>query len=597
MKTIKLKDNKIMPKPRGFRDYLEDYLITLGIRREKTASFIIKPEEEDLDDPYDLENMAKGLSMLKLAIDNREKIFLQVDSDVDGFTSSAIFYQFFKKKYPDLDITYGLHQGKEHGVELEQVAEDIGFVVIPDAGSMQFEERRILGEKGKKVLVLDHHSMTDNPEIVNNVLINNQVSPNFKNKNMSGAGVVYMFIKAYDEKYCDGKTHTEFLDLAALGIVADMMDTRSLGNNYIIWHGFSQINNRMFQELLKKQEYRLSSISNPSKIDVSWYIAPLINGVIRSGSQEEKEMVFRAFIETENEETSVHEYRGVTKTEDIYQKAVRLAANAKSRQDSSKKKAAELLYSKIESEGLDKNKIIIVCLPEKEASKISPNIVGLVAMDLLKRYNKPVLLLRESKEGGLFSGSGRSKDFDGLPSLLSFIRESSMAFFAEGHGNAFGAQFTTEQAEQFSHYANEKLKDLDFDNETVFVDYWFEEVPIIDEMLWSFAEKIQIYGAGIPQPKFAFTINPSTATISAIGAKKDTLKIYYGGVEFIMFGAGEKIEMLKDTKGKEIVLFGRSQINEFNGRKTIQVVIDDIDLVEKKKTEGEALREKLASLL
>ena len=120
-----------------------------------------------------------------------KKFFLQVDSDVDGMTSSAIFYQFFKRLFPECKIEYRLHDGKEHGVILNTIPIDADYVIIPDAGSMQFDEQEQLSNTGRKVIILDHHNMQTINRFENVIIVNNQISPNFKNKNLSGAGVVY----------------------------------------------------------------------------------------------------------------------------------------------------------------------------------------------------------------------------------------------------------------------------------------------------------------------------------------------------------------------------------------------------------------------
>ena len=71
-----------------------------------------------------------------------------------------------------------------------------------------------------------------------------------------------------------------------------------------------------------------------------------------------------------------------------------LQKNAKSRQDNAKKKSMALLSEKINNENHDKDNLVIVTLDKTEADKVSPNITGLAAMELVKEYNRPVLVLR-----------------------------------------------------------------------------------------------------------------------------------------------------------------------------------------------------------
>lgn len=579
MKKIQLKENNL---PTNTFNFLHSYLMALGIKQEDVDSFIKGPRESDADNPWDLENMEIGIKTFHQLLEANKKIFLQVDSDVDGFTSSAIFYCYFKRRYPGIQIEWRLHDGKEHGVILETVPEDAEVIIIPDAGSMQLEEQQILHDQDRKVIILDHHTVSEMITLDNVIIINNQTSPKFKNKSLSGAGVVYMFIKAYDETYfSENPIAHEYLDLAALGIISDAMDTRTLGNNYIIQKGLSQIRNKMFQELLTRQEYSIPDITAPTKIDIAFYIAPLINGLIRSGEQSEKELLFAAMLDNGNGEYFESNYRGVARIETLYQQAARLAANAKSRQDAAKKRTATALHQKIKEEGLEGNQIIAIALNKTEAAKISPTLTGLIAMDLVKTFNKPVLVLREVVENGVtfYRGSGRSKDFDGLKSLLKFIQESDYAEYAEGHGNAFGASFTADNLEKFILYANEKLKDIDFNNETIDVDYWFKD-SVNPTMLRDFAEGKHLYGTGIPQPKFAFSITVHRDQVKQMG-KGTSLNLYYGNVGFVLFRVAEKyMPQFNQHEYSRVNIVGRSQINTFMGKNTIQVIIDELEVYE-----------------
>jgi single-stranded-DNA-specific exonuclease len=180
-----------------------------------------------------------------------------------------------------------LHEGKEHGIELDKIPEDCDVVIIPDAGSMQKAEQQELLNRGKSILILDHHEVSG--EIIDAeqlILVNNQVSDGFSNKSLSGAGVTFKFIQAYDESLPDLFVRaSDYYDLAALGIIADAMDMRTLDNNYIAYHGLKSIKNKMFQALIKKQDFKLEG--QITKYGVAFYIAPIINGVIRAGKMEE----------------------------------------------------------------------------------------------------------------------------------------------------------------------------------------------------------------------------------------------------------------------------------------------------------------------
>ena len=120
-----------------------------------------------------------------------------------------------------------------------------------------------------------------------------------------------MFIQEYQRRILGQPYNYDYEDLAALGIISDVMDSRELINHQIIGHGLQSINNRLFQELLMKQSYKIPEPTHPTKIDIAFYITPLINGLIRSGGQEEKEDFFKALIaDSANDEIITSEYRG-----------------------------------------------------------------------------------------------------------------------------------------------------------------------------------------------------------------------------------------------------------------------------------------------
>jgi single-stranded-DNA-specific exonuclease len=561
-------------------NYIEDYLVACGIDREDTDSFLRQPKESDKE-PYEhLDNLDGLLETLHMGMLERKQFFLQVDSDADGVTSSAIFYNYFKTIFPECKIYYRLHDGKEHGVIIDTIPIETDIVVIPDAGSNQQDELEWISRSGRTALIIDHHLSDFNIDLPNIYLVNNQLSPRFKNKSLSGAGMVYKVIEAYSEKFHDGVTHKQFMDLAAVGIVSDMMDTRSLDNNYIIKKGLQQINNRFLQALLEKQVYSVSSVSHPNKVDIAFYITPLINGVIRVGSVEDKELMFSAFTKIDSNQTFERESKGQMVTEDLFDYVARLCVNMKSSQDRQKMKSIESLISRVKKEGLDRNQVIVLKTGREE---VNQNITGLVAMEMLKRYKKPVLVLRPRTENGIeyYAGSGRGKETEGFASFRDLIHSTGLADFAEGHDMAFGTQFKANQIEQFIKHTNQLLADVDFNVDFAEVDYVFDK-GINKMMLKDFAEVEYVYGNGIPQPKFVFHIilGNDKSNYQVMGKNSDTLKFEYKGVDFLQFKADETVEALRATDSTliELIVIGRSQYSVYQGERKLQVTIDNAEV-------------------
>lgn len=583
MKTIRMKQNNIK---RGSKNYISDYLQTLGIAAEDVESFIDKPRLADEDDPLKLENIhfAKSIAEYFCSSPNA-KVFVQVDSDCDGYTSAAIIISYLKRRFPNIDIQYRLHNGKEHGIILDTIPEGTTLVIIPDAGSNQVEEINALAAKEIGVIVLDHHEVNEangplvGPDVV---IVNNQISPNFSNKHMSGAGIAYMFCKAMDISYPD-KIAEDYRDLAAIGIIADAMNMTSLGNNFLAYYGLRNIKNKFIREIAIKQARGIPDPDCLTKIGVAFYIAPVINGVIRSGDEYDKKMVFRALIGENDEETFIHEWRGKVTPENLYQHAARLAINAKGRQDSGKKRSFEWLCSKIEENGWQNDNIIIATMDKVESAKVSANVTGLIAMELVKYYNKPCLVLRETEYDGrtMYGGSGRNGNFFGLPSLLDFLHESNVVHYAEGHANAHGCFIESEQIQALRDYANAHINPQIFDDTVFEVDYWFHTGESLDkDMLYEFASYDGLYGNSIPQPKFAFDINFNDTDVKFMGKNESSIKITVDGVSFVVFSDEKLAKLLKDKKYAHAQIVGRPQLNEWMGNTTVQVMIDDIEITD-----------------
>lgn len=190
-----------------------------------------------------------------------------------------------------------MHSGKQHGVEIDKVPHDAKLIVIPDAGSNQYEEHHILKEQGYDILVIDHH-LCDKPSD-DACVINNQLG-NYPNRDLSGAGVVYKFIKYFDTKF-GYNFADDFFDLAAAGIIGDMMDLRDLETRYIVLKGLTNLKNYGLTRFALKQSFSIGDIANITPTDVSFSIAPLVNAVIRVGTMPEKETLFKAFISGPND--------------------------------------------------------------------------------------------------------------------------------------------------------------------------------------------------------------------------------------------------------------------------------------------------------
>lgn len=186
------------------------------------------------------------------------------------------------------------------------------------------------------------------------------MSNNYSNKDFCGAGVVYKFLQALDAETWN-EFADDYLDLCALANISDVMDMRSFETRYITNLGLLNITNKCFQALIKAQDYSINGKVNIHNIQ--WYITPILNGMIRIGSSDEKELLFRAFIEKdeffEYKKRATKNKPVETIQESIYDRAARLCKNAKSRQDKMKEKGVKAISEVVDNLPID-DKLIMV---------------------------------------------------------------------------------------------------------------------------------------------------------------------------------------------------------------------------------------------
>jgi len=583
MKPIKLKQHYL---ENGIN--MKNYLQLCGIREADCDSFIVAPKESDELNPILLKNMhLAARTVYERLSDDNTVVFVQVDSDMDGWTSACEFIQYVHIRFPKIKLIWRLHTGKQHGVILDTVPAEANLIIIPDAGSNQVEELTTLVNMGKTVVVLDHHQVEDEAasEASGAIIVNNQISPDFPNKSLSGAGVVYKFLQYFDTYYYKSDLYKQFADIATFGILADAMDMRELDNNFIAYEGLNHIHNKLIRAVINRQAgdglyARILDKESPTKTEAVFYVAPVFNGLIRYGEQEEKEKVFDAFTTPDSSEIIETIYRGTKRSESLYDYCARIAVNAKSRQDNAKKKSMAVLAEKINEENHDKDNLIIVTLAGKETEKVSPNITGLVAMDLVKEYNRPALVLREVEVDGkkLFSGSGRNGNFNGLESLLDFLHESGLVDFAQGHDGAFGVMVEPDKVEQLREYAETHIDKKMFDDQNIFVDYYFYGLDSVDvNGLAEFAEGQKIYCGTIPSPTFAFEFDIDTNDCSLMGKELTSIKFTNKFNDFIVFKRPDIAALIMDNRGSKIhvTMVGKPSMSPY-GR--LQITASDCEV-------------------
>ena len=350
-------------------NYGENLLISRGV---KNVTSFLNPDKSALQDWRDLENIKEGVNLI-FALSATARIGIIVDCDVDGFTSASIIGQYLIRYLPNLEINYYIHDGKAHGLEehWEDIRDmDFDLLIVPDAGSNDSEYAK---EIKCPILVIDHHLVEEPISAPNMVVINNQLSPKYKNKDLSGAGMAYQFCRAMDF-YFDKNFAEDYIDLAALGICGDMMSGLEVENQYIWRKGFSNIKNYFFWSIAQKQSYSITGKMNASDAElieslnptsVAFYIVPLINAMVRVGTEDEKARMLIAFLDGHRMIPCLK--RGAKGTfEEAAVESTRECVNARTHQNKFKDEAVARLEQKIFKRDLLENQILFIRLEEDD---------------------------------------------------------------------------------------------------------------------------------------------------------------------------------------------------------------------------------------
>ena len=545
--------------------------------------------EEDLLNPLNLDNMEEGAKLLAKHIVANNKAHIIIDADNDGYASTALFLNYFNRHFPSWiqnNITYSTHEGKQHGLndqDLNKYLENnIKLVIIPDAASNDYIAHEWLAQHNIDCLILDHHE-ADEGYSQYACVINNQLSNNYQNKALCGAGIVYKFC-CYFDQIMETNYAIEYEDLAALANIADMMDTRNFETHYIIKDGLQRIRNPFFVEMMNRQKFQFEGGITP--IGIAFYIVPYINAMTRSGTMEEKILMFEAMLEWKSNLLIPSTKRGCKgQVEPIHEQAGRTCVNVKSRQKRSQDASLAYVENLIQEQNLLEHKILIVRVPEEMVDK---NLAGLIANQLASKYARPALVLRilDDGDGGYtYAGSGRNFGKSRLENLRDFCNQTGCIIYAQGHPSAFGIAIKDKWFNEFVEKTDELLKDFD-PSPCYSVDLEVTAEQLTDLEVFAIGSNADLWGQGMDEPLIAITnIKIDSDGINYIGSNKDTLKLTFPGrkTSMIKFHIKEEDKELLNPKGGTLTLtaIGKCALNHYNGNVTPQILLEDFEIVKR----------------
>jgi single-stranded-DNA-specific exonuclease len=231
----------------------------------------------------------------------------------------------------------------------------------------------------------------------------------------------------------------EYRDLAALATIGDMMNLKDFETQFIVKDGIQRIRNPFFVEMMNRQKFQFEGGITP--IGIAFYVVPYMNAMTRSGTMEEKAVLFESMLEWKSNLMVPSTKRGCKgQIETLHEQAGRVCVNVKGRQKKNQDSSLEAIEKLIEEENLLDNKILIIRVPEYQVDK---NLAGLIANQLASKYARPTLVLRIIEEElgvtpdganiimhTYYAGSGRNYGKSRLENFREFCLDTGLVEYA-----------------------------------------------------------------------------------------------------------------------------------------------------------------------
>lgn len=537
----------------GLNDLLATILSNRNITEEEQIRLFLNPTRSDFHDPFLITDMDIAVERIIKAIENKEKVTIYGDYDVDGITSITVLKSFLKEigletsvYIPNrLDEGYGLNKNA-----IDKIAKDgCNLMITVDCGISGLEEIEYANSLGIETIVTDHHEPGNELPNAVAVIDNKRKDSKYPFRELAGVGVVFKLTQALSKKLnLKEEAYLKYLDIVCVGTISDIVPL--VDENRVIA--------KLGLMLVKQtKNIGLRSIINSSgyaKIDsntISFGVAPRINACGRMGKAKEAlDLLLSTDIQEVNELTQ------------------KLNDHNKERQET-EKAIFENAVEKIEKEKLNENKAIIV-----GGENWHHGVIGIVSSKITDMYFKPSILL-SFEEDGIGKGSGRSIPGFDLHEALTKCMDTIEKF--GGHSMAVGITIRKEKLEEFK----EEFEQIAIENK---IDQIIPIINIdakinlndIDKEMVDSMKQLEPFGEANKMPIFAFK-NLKIDSIRALSGGKHlklTLKNNNNIINAIGFNIGYLAE--EYLIGDKVDVAGVLEINTFGGVDNLQINIKDI---------------------
>lgn len=514
----------------------------------------------DLYDPYLLKDMDLAVAIIKEKIQTEKKIRVVGDYDIDGVCSTYLLLKGLHRLGARADYMiperirdgYGINES----IIQEAYEEGIDTILTCDNGIAADEQIRLAKQLGMTVIITDHHEVPTQDEQEKlppaDAIINpRQRECQYPFEGICGGVVAYKLIQALYESCSVPIAEWEaMLEFAAIATVGDVMKLQD-ENRIIVKWGLRQISKTQSIGLKKLIEACELDIEKLTAYHIGFVIGPCLNA---SGRLQTARLALELLF-CEDPQTAE-------------QMAAELRLLNEERKDLTGK-GVEQAIAQVE-ECYSADSVLVVYLPDCHES-----LAGIIAGKVREAFHKPAFVLTRGEE--CVKGSGRSIESYHMYQALCGAQDLLLKF--GGHPMAAGFSLKEEHVEEFRRRLNAKaeLKPEDF-----IPKIWIDVAMPLEYISESMVNELKIlepFGQGNEKPQFAQKSLHIRGNPRVMGRNKNVVKMSVvtdqgTPMEALLFTEGERfLEALGSRRQIDVIYY--PDVNEYNGNKTLQIVIKD----------------------
>jgi single-stranded-DNA-specific exonuclease len=530
---------------------------------EKIREYLLGTVNE-LPSPWLMKDMKKAVDILEKKIQQKVKIRIIGDYDIDGVTSTYILLKGLTRIGADVDTYipdrvadgYGIH---EHLI-VKAESDGIDTIVTCDNGIAAAAEIQMAKEKGMTVIVTDHHEIPYREENgerkvilppADAILNPKQYDCPYPNKNLCGAVVAFKYITALYERFnIPEKELEDYYELAAIATVGDVMDLQG-ENRILVKEGLRRLKNTQNKGL---QELIRANALEDAKI-TAYHIGFVLGPCINASGRLDTAVRSLALLNAQTKEEAAKLAGDLTA----------LNQSRKALTEKGKEEAIQL----IETTELKNDRVLVVYLPECHES-----LAGIIAGRIREKYHKPAFVLTKGEKSA--KGSGRSIESYSMYEELVKCADLMVQF--GGHPMAAGLSIEEENIEKFRRQLNENCTLTEEDQRPKVVIDVPMPVSYITKELVEQISLLEPFGKGNTKPIFAQK-GLRVLDSNIIGKNKNVVKLKLldpQGVtmEGIYFGEAEDfVNFIRERNSISVTYY--PEINRFRGRESLQIIIQN----------------------